>query len=235
MVLRLAVTAVGIALFGVLAGAAVAAPSPIGLWKAENGRTYRWAALPGGGYGEYAMTAHRTSKNRCLVKPNTLVYRYHPLGGGLFRTDSFIWQKGCSTHWSLNETTLKITVTATRMTHSCNKQYAKVCWTYTRARDTQTPRVQAVDSEGTVDGVTSLRYVVSDDSGRTWEALYVYRDGAVVSRYRTTLGPAVKGRMYAYRLDATPASFRGTFRFCVQSHDAAGNVSKPSCAKVRVR
>ena len=73
------------------------------------------------------------------------------------------------------------------------------------------------------------------ENGRTWEALYVYRDGAVVSRYRTTLGPAVKGRMYAYRLDATPASFRGTFRFCIQSHDAAGNVSKPSCAKVRVR
>lgn len=235
MVRRLAATAIGVALFGVLAGAAAAALSPVGLWKAENGRSYRWAALPGGGYGEYAMTTHRTSKNRCLVKPNTLVYRYHPLGGGLFRMDSFIWNKDCSTHWSLSDETLKITVTATRMTHSCDKQYAKVCWTYTRARDMQTPKVQALSSEGTVDGVTSLRYVVSDDSGRTWEALSIYRDGAVVRRYRTTLGPAVKGRMYGYRLDATPASFRGTFRFCVQSHDAAGNVSKPSCAKVRIK
>lgn len=235
MVRRLAATAVGVALFGILAGTAAAAVSPVGLWKAENGRVYRWEALADGGFGEYAIATHRASQNRCLAKANTLVFRYYALGGGLFRMDSFMWRKDCSTYWALNDETVKITVTATRMTHSCDKQYAKVCWTYTRAPDVQAPTVRALNSEGTVGSLTSLRYVVSDDSGRTWEAVYIYRDGAVVRRYRTTLGPAVKGRMYGYRLDATPASFRGTFKFCVQSHDAAGNVSRPSCAKARIR
>lgn len=101
--------------------------------------------------------------------------------------------------------------------------------------DVVPPKVRAFYSVGTVGGDTSLRYAVSDDSGRTWEALFIYRDGLVARRYRTTLGPAKVGRMYGYLLHKTPASFRGTFRFCVQAHDAAGNVSKPSCAKVRIR
>lgn len=106
---------------------------------------------------------------------------------------------------------------------------------YRAGADTTPPTVTALYSRGTVGGITSLRYVVSDDSGKTWDAFYLYRNGAVVRQYRTPLGPAVKGRMYGYKLQQTPASFRGTFRFCVQSHDAAGNVSKPSCAKVRIR
>jgi len=109
-----------------------------------------------------------------------------------------------------------------------------VCWTYTRPGDTQAPKVRALDSTGTVGGVTALRYVVSDNSGRSWEALSIYRNGVVARHYRTPLG-ASRGGLYGYRLLQTPASFRGVFRFCVQSHDAAGNVSKPSCAKVRIR
>src|SRR4051794_39058509 len=79
--------------------------------------------------------------------------------------------------------------------------------------DTQAPKLRALDSKGVVGGVTSLRYIVSDDSGRTWEALSIYRDGTVARRYRTTLGPAKVGRIYGYRLDETPASFTGTFAF----------------------
>jgi hypothetical protein len=214
--------------------------SPLGLWKAENGRINRWTLLANGAngaYGEYAMTSHRTSTNHCLVRPNTLVYRYHPLGGGLYRMDSFLWRKSCTTHWSLNEETIKITVTRTRMTHSCNKQYRKVCWTYTRTRDTQPPKVRALDSEGSVNGVTSLRYVVSDDSGRSWEALTIYRDGVIARRYRTTLtstlvGPIYRGvKVSCWRATATsplPSTYglsisdkmAGVFRF-----DAKGRVT----------
>ena len=101
-------------------------------------------------------------------------------------------------------------------------------------RDNVAPKLRALDSRGTVGGVTSLRYVVSDNSGRTWEELSIYQDGSIARRYRTTLGPALVGRMYGYRLDKTPASFRGTFAFCIQSHDATGNVSPLSCATVAI-
>jgi hypothetical protein len=232
---RFLAAGVGCALMGMLASTAHGSVSPVGLWKAENGRTYRWAMLPGGVYGEYAMTSHRTSSHRCLVRPNTLVYRYHPLGAGRFAVDSFRWEAGCVTHWSLRDETIRITFTSKRMTESCDKQYSKVCWTYARAGDVRAPTVHALGSSGKVGGATALRYLVRDDSGRTREALTIYRGAVVARRYRTTLGPAKAGHVYAYRLGRTPATFRGTFRFCVVSTDAAGNTSKPSCEKVSIR
>ena len=100
--------------------------------------------------------------------------------------------------------------------------------------DTTAPSLRALDSRGAVGGVTSLRYVVSDNSGRTWEDVSIFKDGSVARHYRTILGPAKYGRMYAYKLDKTPASFTGVFSFCVQSHDAAGNESPVSCAVVEI-
>jgi hypothetical protein len=232
---RLLCSGVGL-LLALGAGAAVAraATSPIGLWKGENGRTYRWTALPGGGYAEYAVTSHRTSTYHCLVKANTLVYRYHPLGNGIYREDEFEWDKTCATSWALGYETIRIVVTPTRMTHSCDKQYAKVCFSYTRAAtDTVAPVVHALASTGTAGGTTNLRYTVSDNSGRTWEELDIYR-GVLIRRYRTTLGPALSGHVYAYKLTGTPASLKGKLTFCVHSHDAAGNVSKESCATLTI-
>lgn len=232
---RLVCAAAGLlVVLGTGAAVARAAGSPIGTWKAENERTYRWTALPGGGFNEYVMTSHRTSTNHCLVKANTLVYKYHPLGHGLYREDEFQWDKKCATSWALGHATIRIVVTPTRMTHSCDKQYTKICFTYTRTADTVAPVVQALASTGTAGGTTSLRYTVSDNSGKTWEEIDLYR-GVLIRRYRTTLGPALKGHLYAYKLTATPASLKGKLTFCVHSHDAAGNVSKESCATLTIR
>lgn len=219
------------------AGAAVAqaAGSPIGTWKAENNRIYLWKALPDGGFSEYSMTAHKTKKYHCLVKKSTNVYRYHPLGNGIYREDEFQWDKKCATSWALGYETLKIVVTPTRMTHSCNKKYTEVCFTYTRkATDTVAPVVQALLSTGTVGGTTSLKYTVKDSSGKTWEELTLYR-GSLVGRWKTKLGPALNGHVYGYRLLETPASMKGKLTFCVISHDAAGNVSKKSCSTVTIK
>ena len=217
------------------AGAAVAyaAGSPIGSWKAENGRTYVWKALPGG-FAEYVMTAHKTSTNHCSIKANTLVYKYHALGNGIYREDALIWNSKCAVHWEAGDETIKIVVTPTKMTHSCDKKYTEVCFTYTRAADTVAPVVQALVSTGTVGGTTSLHYTVSDNSGKTWEELAVYR-GSIVGRWKTTLGPALKGHVYAYKLTGTPASMKGKLTFCVTSHDAAGNKSKESCAALTIK
>lgn len=232
---RLVTAVVGMVAAGLVASAAYAATSPLGFWK-RTGTTYeyKWVALGGGTLGEVSLTPHTTQTNRCPVPADTLVYRYHPLGGGLYREDEFTWESGCSTHWTPGRETVKIVATATRLEIFCDKPYTRVCWSYTRI-DRTAPTVQALASTGTVGGRTVLRYRVGDDSGKSWEALTIYRDGAVARRYRTPLGPAKAGRLYGYILRATPASFRGRFRFCVQSHDAAGNVSKPSCATVTIR
>jgi hypothetical protein len=220
---------------GAGAATARAAGSPIGTWKAENGRVYLWKALPGGGFAEYAMTAHKTTKYHCSVKANTNVYRYHPLGNGIYREDEFQWDEKCATSWALGYETIKIVVTPTRMTHSCDKKYTEICFTYTRmATDTVAPVVQALVSTGTVGGETSLHYTVSDNSGKTWEELAVYR-GSLVGRWKTTLGPALKGHVYGYKLIGTPASMKGKLTFCITSHDAAGNKSKESCAALTIR
>jgi hypothetical protein len=218
------------------AGAAVAraAGSPIGLWKAQTNNMYLWKAIPGGGFVEYSLTKHKTSSGRCVIEPNTNVWRYHPLGNGIYREDEFDWNKNCVPHWVSGYATLKIVATPTRMTLSCDKQYAKVCFSYTRAgADTVAPVVQALVSTGTVGGLTSLRYTVKDSSGKTWEELTLYR-GSVIGRWKTTLGPSLAGHVYGYKLKGTPASAKGKLTFCVVSHDAAGNVSKKSCSTVTI-
>ena len=224
---------VGGILFGVSAGAAVAA-SPVGLWKRSTGNQYRWVSLGGGVLEEVSLTVHSTPTNHCRVASGSAVYRYHPLGRGLYREDEWSWDRSCKASWDLGAETVKLAVTATTLKLYCGTPYTETCATYTRL-DSTAPRVRALASTGTVGGDTVLRYLVSDASGKTWEAVTLYADGTAIRRYRTTLGPAKAGRIYGYRLKQTPASFRGTFRFCVQSHDAAGNTSPPSCTTVTIR
>lgn len=233
---RLVVAAViGVAAAVYAAQAPAAAPSPIGTWKTHDGLVYRWTALDGGGYAQTSLTAHQTPRDKCPVPVGTVVYRYHPLGGGLYAADAYLWRKDCSAHWSNRDTRLKLAVTATTLTLYDGPGYRNVWWSFTRRPgDSEPPFVEALRSTGTVGGTTSLRYVVNDNSGRTWDELTLYRAGLVARRYRTPLGPAVKGRIYAYKLAKTPAEFRGTFRFCVRSHDAAGNVSASSCSEVTI-
>ena len=219
----------------VAAALVVSAPSPIGTWKLDSKPWhYQWVSLGGGTYGEISLTAHKQAQG-CTVGSGTLVYKYHPIAGGLYREDQFTWRDNCTTYWEKNHDTVKVVATATTMKAYCNAPYTKVCWSYRRLGDTTAPVVQALISDGKVGGATELRYTVSDASGKTWEALTLYKNGAAARRYRTKLGPALAGHVYDFHLDGTPASFRGTFRFCVQSHDAAGNTSKQSCSRVTIK
>jgi len=221
------------------AGAAVAhaAGSPIGFWKSAHNNVYLWKALPGGGYSEYSLTLHKTPKDHCPVQPNTNTYRYHPLGNNIYLEDEFQWDSTCATtSWDLGHEKVKIVVTATRLSFFCGAKFTEACGSYTRtaAKDTVAPVVQALVSTGTVGGATHLHYTVSDNSGKTWEEVAVYR-GSLVGRWKTKLGPALKGHVYGYTLTGTPASMKGKLTFCVTSHDAAGNKSKESCAALTIR
>jgi len=219
------------ALAAVAAGAALAAPSPLGVWKAQNHRIYRWIPYQGG-YEELALTAHRTPKNNCAVHVNEPVYRYTRIAGGHYRVTAKIWHKSCSWDWEYDQT-IAIAVAPTRMTLSCDKEWTKICWTYTRTNaDTQAPVVQALVSAGKAGGDASLRYTVRDDSGRTHEELTLY--AGTVHHYKTTLGTSLAGHVYAYKLTGIPATLTGTFRWCVRSFDAAGNASARSCSTLTV-
>ena len=214
----------------VAAAAALAAPTPLGVWKAQNQRIYKWIPYQGG-YEELAMTAHRTAKNNCPVQVNEPVYRYTRVSGGHYKVTAKIWRKGCKWDWEYDQT-IAIGVTATRMTLSCDKEWTKVCWTYTRAADTRPPVVQALVSTGKAGGEASLRYTVKDDSGRTHEELTLYV--GAVHHYKTALGPSLAGHVYGYLLKGIPSDLTGTFRWCVRSFDAAGNASSESCSTLTI-
>lgn len=232
---RRTVLVVAALVLGLAAGVAQAASSPVGMWKmTQNGRYYQWVAMPGGGFEERSMTVHRTATNKCLVPMNEPVYRYAPVGGGIYRMTGQFWRSDCTKHWEY-ESTVKVVATSARLTLSCDKNYVKVCYSYTRAKtDVTPPVVHALPSHGQVGGDTVLRYTVSDNSGKTWDELLIYRDGKLARKYKTTLGAAKAGRIYAYRLKQTPPDFAGTLRYCVVSHDSAGNASAPSCSTVTI-
>ena len=229
LVLTAVVAAVGVAT------AFASAPSPVGTWKAQNQRIYRWIPYQGNGYEEYSMTQHPTTTKKCVVHVNEAVYRYQPVAGGHYRVTTKWWNSQCVTHWEY-DSTRDMTVTATRMFLSCDKAWVKVCFSYTRMNvDTQAPSVQALVSTGTAGGDASLKYTVKDNSGKTHEELSVYVSSSDVRHYKTTLGPAVAGHIYGYRLMQVPSDMTGTYKWCVRSFDAAGNASPQSCSTLTIK
>ena len=105
--------------------------------------------------------------------------------------------------------------------------------TTTRAKgpDRTPPHVQAIRSGGDRGTTIRLLYRVTDDSGRSSEKVAVFSGNRVLSQSGwAAFGPA-DGKTYFFGFPAS-ASMNGIYRFCVQSRDPAGNVSKPSCAPV---
>jgi len=229
LVLTAVVAAVGVAT------ALASGASPVGVWKGQNQRVYTWIPYQGNGFEERAMTSHRTSTNKCLVHANEADYRYVPVAGGHYRVTAKIWHAKCNWDWEY-ESTIALRVTASRMTESCDKQWTKVCFSYTRVNaDTQPPVVQALVSAGVAGGDASLKYTVKDNSGKTHEELTVTISPSDVRHYKTDLGPAVAGHVYGYKLLKIPSDMAGTYRWCVRSFDAAGNASAQSCSTLTIK
>ncbi len=100
-----------------------------------------------------------------------------------------------------------------------------------RGTDRTPPRVTAVKSAGYRRTDVRLLYRVTDDSGRSSEKVAVLAGSRVVTQSGwAPYGPS-NGKLYFFDFPA-PASMTGTYRFCVQSRDPCGNVSKASCAPV---
>lgn len=99
--------------------------------------------------------------------------------------------------------------------------------------DRTAPKVQALPSGGARGTNIRLLYRVTDAGGRSSERVAVYSGSRVLTKSGwVQFGPAT-GKIYYFDFPA-PSSMSGTYRFCVQSRDPAGNVSPLSCNTVQV-
>jgi len=115
------------------------APSPVGVWR-MGGRLYRWVAIKNG-FEERSVTAHKL-KHGCLVRRGDAVDRYYTKGNGLYRVAYRYWHArsggpgrsgtNCTKYWKRPAATVKIVVTPTRMTLSCDNRTTKACYFYKR-------------------------------------------------------------------------------------------------------
>jgi|GEM_PF-2206907 len=117
------------------------AASPVGVWR-MGGRLYRLVAIRNG-FEERSVTAHKL-RHGCLVRRGDAVDRYYAKGNGIYRVAYRYWHArsggpgrsgtNCTKYWKAPRAKVKITVTPTRMTLSCDNKVTKACYVYRRVR-----------------------------------------------------------------------------------------------------
>ena len=103
------------------------------------------------------------------------------------------------------------------------------------APDVVAPKATALPSTGRLGKTVKLLSRVSDDSGSVRVTEQVKRGSRVVAtivRRGFVSASAPTTVSVAWR---APAKANGTYQHCVRATDSGGNVSKPSCAKVRLK
>lgn len=113
--------------------------SPIGLWR-MGGRLYRWVHYKNG-FEERSVKAHKL-RHGCLVRRGSAVDRYYPKSGNIYRVAYRYWSAkrggpgrsglNCRTYWKKPRARVRIIVTPTKMTLSCDNRVNKVCYVYKR-------------------------------------------------------------------------------------------------------
>jgi subtilisin family serine protease len=97
--------------------------------------------------------------------------------------------------------------------------------------DVTRPKVHAEASTGRWGASVPLRFVANEATGTVSVKVRVFRGSAVVA---TSSGHAASGAAAAIGWKAPGAPTAHSFHFCVTATDAAGNVSAPSCAPIRL-
>jgi hypothetical protein len=97
--------------------------------------------------------------------------------------------------------------------------------------DLTPPHAHALASSGQRGHVAHLRYLVSDNSGKTREHIAVYERSKVVRRISTVLSISRANTIYyvTWRIPSKPTL---PLKFCVIAFDAASNPSTQSCARI---
>ena len=101
------------------------------------------------------------------------------------------------------------------------------------ALDTTAPTARALASAGAAGSRVRLRFVVSDNSGRTRQQIVVTSGTRVLARINRPLGASRASQIASvtYRL---PRNAPAALRFCIVAWDQAGNPSAKSCARLTV-
>jgi hypothetical protein len=113
--------------------------SPVGVWR-MGGRLYRWVAYKNG-FEERTLKTHKL-RHGCLVRKGAAVDRYYPKGGNIYRVAYRYWSakaggpgrsgRNCRTYWKAPRARVRIIVTPTKMTLSCDNRVNRVCYVYKR-------------------------------------------------------------------------------------------------------
>lgn len=98
--------------------------------------------------------------------------------------------------------------------------------------DTTPPVVHAFSSQGSYIYGAQLDYRVADGRGETADVVSVYRGARLVRVIRERLAKTNPFEWYSVGWRIHHKVRPGRLRFCVRSTDAAGNESRPSCAKL---
>ena len=101
------------------------------------------------------------------------------------------------------------------------------------AVDTIAPSARALASAGIAGSLVRLRFVVSDNSGRTRQQVVVQSGSRVLARINRSMR-ASRANQIAFVNYRLPAKVSGALRFCVVAWDRAGNASAKSCARLSV-
>ena len=104
-----------------------------------------------------------------------------------------------------------------------------------QVKDVIPPEAQAIASEGRWGGTVALKYRVADETGSARAEISVRRDGRVLLRLDSPLGPRDDSTVYSMPWRAPDVRKAARYSFCVRAWDHAGNVSPASCAAVKLR
>ena len=106
----------------------------------------------------------------------------------------------------------------------------------TTTPDLRRPTARALSSSATRGRLAQLRYRISDDSGRSRATATVHRGARRLATVRGRFVDTRDDVLYRYLTWRVPRALRvGILRFCIRADDVAGNRSRASCARLRIR
>ena len=101
--------------------------------------------------------------------------------------------------------------------------------------DLVAPSATALPSSGRLGKALKLVSRVSDDSGQVSVVEQVKRGGRVIATMKRKGFVAASGPTSVSALWKAPATAKGSYTHCVRATDRSGNVSAPSCARIRLK
>jgi hypothetical protein len=154
-----------------------------------------------------------------------------PAGFGVYRGGKTVAaDKRVLTGMEAGRTADEITASAATAVQKLRQALARK-----RKGDSIPPKVKALASSGKRGGKASLRYRISDNSGRARAELRVYGPNYLLyATLKRPLGRVRAGVVRTVPWKVPKAVKPGSLKFCALGADAAGNLSTASCAKLKI-